>query len=216
MERWPARLVLSCIVVLGCSYAWIHIRHVAATPASEQVTNPEPTYTEAEEANKIVTVTGPMADYLQRQKASDIVTVEPVSQRSIAFDHVGNSPVGTSDAFLHKTFPVANVVDVPFEIPPHAANPQLRGTYHSFVTDTHDVGSAADVEFLLLNEKQYSDFLSGRPGEAVFSGADAPDQEVNTAMPPTFDKPAKYYLIFRNNSHTSGNKVVQADFRVNF
>jgi hypothetical protein len=216
MERWSARLTLSCILVLGCSYGWVHLRHIATTPTTEQAANPGPTYTEAEEATKMVTVTGPMADFLQRQKSSDIVTIEPTSRRSTTVDHVGNSPVGTSDAFLHKTFPVANVVDVPFEIPPHAANPQLRGTYHSFVTDTHDVGSPADVEFLLLNEKQYFDFLSGRPGEAVFSAADAPDQEVNTSMSPTFGKPAKYYLIFRNNSRPGGKKVVQADFRVDF
>ena len=216
MERWSARLVLSCILVLGCSYVWVHFRRVAVAPPTEQAANPEPTYTEAEEAGKMVTVSGPMADYLQRQKASDIVTIEPISRRSTVLDHVGNSPVGTSDAFLHKTFPVVNVVDVPFEIPPHAANPQLRGTYHSFLTDTHDVSSPADVECMLLNEKQYSDFLSGRPGEAVFSAADTPDQEVNTSISPTFDKPAKYYLIFRNNSRPGGNKVVQADFRVDF
>jgi hypothetical protein len=216
MERWAARLVLSFILVLGCSYAWIHFRHLATVSMAEQPASTEPSYSEAEDANKMVTVAGPMADYLQRQKASGIVTVEPISRRSIAFDHVGSSPVGTSDPFLHKTFAVANVVDVPFEIPPHAANPQLRGTYHSFVTDTHDVGSPADVEFLLLNEKQYFDFLSGRPGEAVFSAADAPDQEVNTSMSPTFGKPAKYYLIFRNNSRPGGKKVVQADFRVDF
>ncbi len=41
-------------------------------------------------------------------------------------------------------------------------------------------------------------------------------QEVNTYLPPTFAQPARYYLVFRNNSRANGKKLVQADFRVDF
>ena len=53
-------------------------------------------------------------------------------------------------------------------------------------------------------------------GEAVFSSEAGPNQEVNTALPPTLDEPATYYLVFRNNARSIEKKVVQADFRIDF
>lgn len=214
-------LMVSCALVLVGSYAWTNRHHVAAViavPAAEQAPATEATYAEVREAQKSVTLAGPMADYLSRQESSKVETLPPVSRKASASDHVGGSPVGTSNAILHQTFKVAGIVNLPFEVPAHAANPQLRGTYQSFVkhAGTQSSDTAADVEFLLLNEQQYADFLNGRSGEAVFSAEDAHNQEVNTGLPPTLDQPAKYYLIFRNNSHDAGKKVVQADFRIDF
>ncbi len=95
--------------------------------------------------------------------------------------------MGTSRELLHKTFAVANIVDLPFDVPAHAANPQIRGTYRSYMkqegASTSD--DAADVEFLLMDERQFADFLGGRPGEAIFSAEGAHDQELNTRLPPT-------------------------------
>ena len=86
-------------------------------------------------------------------------------------------------------FGVAKVVKLSFEVPANASNPQLKGTYRSFVKQggTLSSGTDADVEFLVLNQKQYDDFLNGRPGEAVFSAEDSHEQEVNTSLPPTLD-----------------------------
>jgi hypothetical protein len=39
---------------------------------------------------------------------------------------------------------------------------------------------------------------------------------VNTVPPPTLDEPATYYLVFRNNARSTEQKVVQADFRIDF
>ena len=214
-------LMVSCALVLVGSYAWIN-RHqagaVIAVPTAEQAPATEAPYAEVREAQKSVTLAGPMADYMSRQEPSKVETLPPISRKASASDHVGGSPVGTSNTILHQTFKVAGIVNLPFEIPAHAANPQLRGTYRSFVKQagTQSSDTAADVEFLLLNEQQYAEFLNGRSGEAVFSAEDAHNQEVNTGLPPTLDQPAKYYLIFRNNSHDAGKKVVQADFRIDF
>jgi hypothetical protein len=35
-------------------------------------------------------------------------------------------------------------------------------------------------------------------------------------LPATLDRPAQYYLVFRNSTRAAGKKVVQADFRVDF
>jgi hypothetical protein len=186
-------------------------------------------YAEAREAQQIVGVSGPLADYMSRQKPAQVETVQlvqsaqPISHKAAAPGQTGESPVGTSNAILHQTFAVAGIVNLPFEVPAHASNPQLRGTYRSFLkqrgvkqagVQASDAG--ADVEFLVLTERQYADFLNGRQGEAVFSVEDAHDQEVNAGLPPTFDEAAKYYLVFRNNSHDAAKRVVQADFRIDF
>jgi hypothetical protein len=224
------------VLALAGSYTWSHrdrIAEAVAAPATPQ-TQGETSYKEVREAQQIVGVTGPLADYVMRQKPAQVETLKPiqltrpaqpaspVSQTPGAFDRAGESPVGTSNAILHQTFKVAGIVNLPFEVPAHAANPQLRGTYRSFLkaggkqTEAEASGATADVEFLVLNAQQYSDFLNGHGGEAILSVEDTHNQEVNTGLPPTLGQPAKYYLVFRNNSRTAAKTVVEADFRIDF
>jgi hypothetical protein len=221
MKQWFGWLVTSLVVVLVASYAWTHRRHIAVPETDSAQSQTQATYEEAQEAQKMVTITGPMADYVTRQQESTEeaqAQMKATSQTLTTVEQVGDSPVGTSKPILHKTFRVAGVADLPFEIPAHASTPQLHGTYRSFLEQagTQSSDSGAEVEFLLMNEKQFADLLSGRPGEATFSAEDAHAQEVNFSIPPTFGQPAKYYLIFRNNSAGKEKMYVQADFRVDF
>jgi hypothetical protein len=244
MKRFLGWLLASFILVLASSYAWTLRRHVvevvaargdSAAPVQVQTL---PNYAEVRQAQEMVTVTGPMADYMLRQKSSHVETLPPVSHRATTSnpvsrspvgtsslqpisgratpsDHVGESPVGASSAVLHKTFAVTDIVSLPIEVPAHASNPRLRGTYRAFLKRHGTLSTdTADVEFFLLNEKQYADFLSGHSGEAMFS-ADAA-QEVAAGLPPTLGEPAKYHLVFRNNSGDAGKKIVQADFQIDF
>ncbi len=221
MKQWLGWLVTTVVLVLVASYAWTHRRHIAVPETDSAQLQTQATYEEAQEAQKAVTITGPMADYVARQQGSAAETpaqTKTASQTLTTVEQVGDSPVGTSKPILHKTFRVAGVVDLPFEIPAHASTPQLHGTYRSFLEQAgaQSGDSGAEVEFLLMNEKQFADLLSGRPGEATFSAEDAHSQEVNFSIPPTFGQPAKYYLIFRNNSAGKEKMYVQADFRVDF
>jgi len=239
MNRLLGWMVTTFILILISSYMWTHREHVAeavavpAAPAVTQGTPTDQTYDEVREAQHAVTLAGPLANYMARQKPSDIETLEPIKppqpaqptpaagpalHRTGAPPRVIDSPVGTSRDLVHQMFGVAKVVQLAFEVPANASNPQLRGTYRSFVKQggTLASGTDADVEFLVLNEKQYDDFINGRAGEAVFSADDSHEQEVNTALPPTLDNPANYYLIFRNNSHAAGKRMVQADFHIDF
>ncbi|MFY9680626.1 MAG: hypothetical protein WA424_00335 [Candidatus Sulfotelmatobacter sp.] len=133
-------------------------------------------------------------------------------------DHVAPSPVGTSTAIVHKTFAVTSTVKFPFEVPPHAASPQLHGTYHSYAKNSgaQSGDEDGDVDLLLINEQQYADFLNGNPADAVYSVDSSHDQDVSLGLPATLDQPVRYYLVFRNGSSKAGKKVVQADFRVDF
>jgi hypothetical protein len=224
MKRLLSWLVTGFVLIWMSSYAWTHWYHIAnavAIPAPAEG-DTEKTYEEVREDQRAVGIAGPLANYMARQEQPKVETLQPVSHNATAFDHVGGSVVGTSSAILHQTFAVVGIVNVPFEVPAHAASPQLRGTYRSFVkpaggkpgeTESSD---AANVEFLVLNEAQYAEFLNGRDSEAIFSADDAHDQEVNAGLPLTVNQSAKYYLVFRNSSPKAGNKVVQADFRIDF
>ena len=223
MKRLLGWLLACFILVWACSYAWRLRHHAVAVvaargdsvaPVSEQ---PLPTYAEVRQAQEMVKVTGPMADYVLDEKSSP-VTVPPVSREAAAptaADRVGDSPVGTSNTVLHRSFVVAGMVNWPFEVPAHAANPQLRGTYRAFLKVGNALSpDAADVELLVLNERQYGDLVAGHPGDAIFSASSA--EEVAAGLPPTLDQPANYHLVFRNNSGKAAKKVVRADLWIDF
>lgn len=230
MRTLFSSLVVVFVLVLAASFAWTHMRQVslvapAAVSAKDQST--PPTYAEAEEAKKLVTLSGPLADYMAHQDGSSpqspqagsqVETLEKAPARRVASDHVGGSVVGNSVRILNRSFRVRSTVQLAFEVPAHAATPRLRGSYESFVkqADHEESDTDAEVEFLVLNEQQFADFLKQRAGEATFSAEDAHAQEVNTSLPPTLNQPEKYHLIFRNNSRGPEKKFVQADFRMEF
>lgn len=227
MRRLLGLLTGTCVFVLMGSFAWTHrpqvqIPAAALAPAAAQPGETHTEYSEETAAREMVTLTGPLADYMLHQgqpKAETARAGSRFSSQSSApneQDRVGDSPVGTSAAILHKTFSLAKAANLPFELPPHAASAKLRGTYRSYLPAGAKSEDEADVEFLLLNQQQYSDLLNQRPVDAMFSAEGSHDQEVNFSMPPTLDKPVKYYLVFRNAANTPGRVAVQADFRVDF
>ncbi len=142
----------------------------------------------------------------------------PVEEEELPMDRVAPSPVGTSQVVLHKTFAVRTSVNFPFEIPAHAAMPHLHGNYKSFTKELgiHSNDDSANVDFLILNEDQYADFIHGHSGEAVFSTDASHDQDVSVILPASQDQPRKYYLIFRSSPGGEARKLVQADFAIDF
>jgi hypothetical protein len=108
------------------------------------------------------------------------------------------------------------IADLPFQIPPHAATPELHGSFRSFLAaSAKPTGDTdADVEFHLLSDQEYSNFLSRKPSEALFSADATHDEGVNASLPPTFNDPVTYHMVFVNESRKK--KVVQADFRLDF
>jgi hypothetical protein len=218
-------LVTAIVVLFGGIYAWNQMRRAPlVAPAQPQVAE-NPAYAEAQEAQKTVAFTGPLADYMSRQQGSapakeaqQVETLQVVPVKPSESDHVGGSVVGTSMPILQTTFRVRGAVQVPFEVPAHAASPRLQGSYRSFRkqagTENDDTG--AGIAFLVLNDQQFNDFLNGRAGEAAFSADDARQQEVNTGLPPTMNQAQKYHLLFLNNSKGKEKQFVEADFRMEF
>jgi hypothetical protein len=220
MKTWLQWLALACVLVMAGAYVWNNRHHVAsavAVPATKPAEQPEPAYAEAREAQQMVTVTGPLANYMAGQTPPSVETLKPVLYKPSAADRVGLSPVGTTWELLGKTFVVSGIVDVPFELPMHAATPQLHGSFRSFPqpSDPPSTSAEGNIDFMVLNERQYLDLMRGRYDEAVFTAEQTHAQEINTSLPPTLDRPADYHLVFRNNG-ASGKKVVQASFQIDF
>jgi hypothetical protein len=217
--------VTAIVVLFGGIYAWNQMRRVPlVAPAQPQVAE-NPIYAQAQEAQKTVALSGPLADYVSRQQGSpqgkeakQVETLQVVPVKPSGTDHVGGSAVGTSMPILHTTFRVRGAVQVPFEVPAHAANPRLKGSYQPFLkvagAENDDLG--AEIALLVLNEQQFDDFLNGGAGEAAFSADDARQQEIDTGLPPTMNQAQKYHLVFLNNSKGKEKKFVQADFRMEF
>jgi hypothetical protein len=133
-------------------------------------------------------------------------------------DRVGDSPTGTSQDVLHKTFTLKTTNVFSFEIPAHAAMPHLRGDFKSYVTRVGIQSNehSADIDFMIFSEQQYAQFAAGSAGEAVFSNEPSHDQTVDVNLPPSFNEGAKYYLVFRNTPGGDSRKTVQTDLRVDF
>ncbi len=242
MFRGLVWLAAGCVLAMAALYTWAHRSQLAesvAVPktavateksdsaADESAGNAESP--EEKEAKSLVTVAGPLAQYISGGNSEDSETKEssgssenrcssPSCKPGEMDRVIGESPVGTSTPILRKTFEVAGLVSVPFEVPAHSANPQLHGKYRSFLPKGLVAvdETSADVEFLLLNQEQYETLMDGKESDVVFSAADSHDQEVTTNLGPTFAEPVRYYLVFRNSSRANGKKLVKANFRVDF
>lgn len=209
------------LIVLGV-FTWTHLRQTAdsaeihTAPIIEKAKQAETTYSGAPDADQAVTMVGPLATYMSKQGPVSVEKVQAIEYKPTTSDRVGGSVVGTSMPILHDKFHVSVIVDLPFRVPPHAATPQLHGTFRSFVpASAKPTGDTdADVEFHLLNEQEYSNFLGGKPSEALFSADATHDEEVNASLPPTLNQPVKYHMVFVNDSRK--RKVVEADFRLDF
>ena len=150
------------------------------------------------------------ANACEKQKPSPV-------EETPTLDHVNPSPVGTSQTILEKTFTLKSSATFHFEIPAHAVKPHLHGIFESYLRELHGASDeTANVNFLILNTDQYSDFTGNRPSEALFTAEASHNQSVNVDLPASMDQPVQYYLIFLNPTAKGPSKVVQADFHVDF
>ncbi len=141
----------------------------------------------------------------------------PPAKTIIPTDRVAPSPVGTTQNVLTKTFNLKTTAAFPFEIPAHAAQPHLHGVFQSFAGRAHGASDdTANIDFLILNEKQHAEVVSNHPSEALMSVENSHSQAINFDFPPSMNNPVKYYLVFRNTDDNKSTKVVEANFRLDF
>jgi hypothetical protein len=212
-------LLVAFVFIMGGLYGYRHMQQVPLVAPAVPPNSSEnhASYAEAKQAAQAVKMVGPLAQYMANQEgptAAAAKDVETVTWIPTASDHVGGSVVGSTAPILRKSFTVRSAVQIAFEVPAHASTPRLRGTFESSATPGG--GADAPVEVLVLSDQQYSEFVSQRAGDAAFQAEDAPAADINAQLPPTFSQPARYHLIFRNNSRAERKKFVKADFRMEF
>jgi hypothetical protein len=211
-------LLVAFVFIMGGLYSYRRMQQVplVAPAVPPQSSEKNTTYAEAKQAAQAVKMVGPLAEYMATQEGSTPAAkeVETVTWIPTASDHVGGSVGGSTVPILRKSFTVRSAVQIAFQVPAHAASPRLRGTFQSSAIP--GAGSDAPVEVLVLSEDEYSEFVNRRAGDAIFIAEDAPAADINARLPPTINQPARYHLIFRNNSRSEGKKFVKADFRLEF
>lgn len=215
MKKAFSWLVFALVAVYGSAYLF---HHFPLTTHAQSQEPSQPATLQPADGSKVVTYAGPLADYVQNENSAK--TNPPASGlgKPDPSDLIVDSPAGTGGVVLHKTFSVATTARFLFEIPAHATNPQLRGTYKSFLSQGGDASadSDANVEFLLMNQQQCTDFLRGRRADVVYFVESSHSQQVDIELAPTYDKAAPYCLVFRNRTQGTPKKVVQADFSVDY
>jgi len=210
-------LVIAFVFIMGGLYAYRRMQQVPlVAPAVPPKSSEKTSYAEAKQAAQAVKFVGPLAEYMANQEKPTPAAeeVETVTWTPTASDHVGGSVVGSTAPILRKSFTVRSAVQIAFQVPAHAASPRLRGTFQSSAISA--AGADAPVEVLVLSDDQYSEFVNRRAGHAIFMADDAPAADINARLPPTLNQPARYHLIFRNNSPAQGKRFVKADFRMEF
>jgi hypothetical protein len=169
-------------------------------------------------APPMTTVVGPLVSWLGKDQSQQPRLEHFAPRKPHPSDHIAGSPVGSANTILHRTFTLSTLIKVPFTIPAHAATPHLHGTFRSFVQQAgaQSGDDSANVDFLVLNQQQYTELANGHPSETLFSADATHDQEVNLGLPVSEAEPQKYYLLFRNSSREEGKKIVEANFTVDF
>jgi hypothetical protein len=128
------------------------------------------------------------------------------------------APTAASSLIVRKTFPVTHTIEFAFDVPPHTVMPHFHGTFQSFTRDSgassHD--NTANVDLLLMNEEQYSDFAAGRESDVLLVADSSNYSDLTFDLPPSVDRPAHYHLVFRNTPGAAAKKIVHADFSVDF
>ena len=121
--------------------------------------------------------------------------------------------------FLHKAFSVKNHTEFAFVVPPRQEGTRLRGDFRSF-TKLGDPDSAsgktADIDLMLLNEREFTEFLHGQPQSVTYELDSAHSQLVDWRVPTTYAEPQTYHLVFSNSGSETKIKFVEADFTVSF
>jgi hypothetical protein len=128
-----------------------------------------------------------------------------------------NPPSEKSNNFLHTVFSVSKYAQYSFEVPAHHGHARLHGEFRSFTKrdqpeSTSD--SASNVDVMLLNEQEFNEYQHGEMQSAVYELDPAHNQTVDWGVPPTYEEPQRYHLVFSNSDTRTGIKYVRADFTV--
>jgi hypothetical protein len=222
MKRWSAPLIIvSVLLFCSCSKKQSSEanRPTVDQPQEVQPEEPEIKAATPEDPGPMGTVVVPLDVLKKRAKASQTESAAAFSREPLPVDHPVNIEPGKPKHLLHNVFSVNNHTQFAFVVPPHQGSTRLHGTFRSF-TKRSDPDSTsdgtADVDLMLLNEKEFSQFLHGQPQSVTYELDPSHNQLVDWHVPTTYVEPETYHLVFSNSAGGIKVKFVEADFTVSF
>jgi hypothetical protein len=193
----------------------------AADASSSEAQAPDPNdVTNLRPAAQVVSVFGnlisPAHAPAAQANAAPIPQASP-RQPSAAIDHVRN-PLKDPTARVHQRFAVETYRGFLFIVPPHTIHPQLHGTFRSSIVGNGAVltGRGANIQVLLLNQQEFSNFAQGHESAATFTNDPSDGGRIDWSLASPMFEAEKYYLIFRNSPNASSTKIIDADFTLAF
>jgi hypothetical protein len=120
---------------------------------------------------------------------------------------------------VQKAFSVQKYESFELTIPAHCLHPRLHGNFKSFhygEQGNRASDEAANVDVLLLDEQQFKDFANGPLDQTTRSAQNTHEQQIDWALPSSFDTEHKFYLVFNNATGKPKTKIVDADLTLSF
>jgi hypothetical protein len=139
---------------------------------------------------------------------------------SFAVDHVAHGPRIPPRTIAQGDFAVGRPQRFSFIVPPHVLTPRLRGEFSTFARGRDGArlsDSTGGIDFMLLNEFQYQDFVRGSStAQAMYAYNSSHQQALSLALPATLGDPVHYYVIMRKAGEEKAPVWVRADLVVDF
>ena len=112
------------------------------------------------------------------------------------------------DTIISDSFVVPARNFKPFEIAvaPGMSNPRLEGTFTAS-------GANHDIEVLLLDEQQFSNWLNRHEFRSVYASGRVTADKLRIDLP---EDPGKYFVIFSNRFSILSSKGVVADLKLRY
>jgi len=141
---------------------------------------------------------------------------QPQPEEPASVDRVSQTPHAPPKLVVHGTFTLGKPKSFAFEVPPHVLRPRVTGEFSSSTQATGADSSAADVEFMIMTDAQYDDFIHGRSVQSFEAVEPTHNRAVSIALPLTQDDPVRYYVIFRRAGEGKNLIAVKAELQVEF
>jgi hypothetical protein len=221
MKRSSTWLLVIVLVTLGCSKKQsTQASSNAGRPQEAKAEEPEIKAATAEDPGPMATVVRPLA--ILKGQAKGLPTTPETEEgpaELLAVDHPVYLKSEEPRNFLHKVFSVNKYAEFAFVVPPHQGHARVHGDFQSFTKrDAPDStsGKAADVDLMLLNDQEFNEFRHGQMQSATQELDASHNQMVDWSVPPSYDDPQQYHLVFSNTDDGTGTKFVKADFTVSY
>jgi len=211
--------IISADIFLSTPRVPAKLQHVAP-PSAEPPKQVEIKAATPEDPGPIGTVVSPLKTLsgTQSNTQAQAGSQEPAAvSAETGTDHVEGTALPVPEHFLHRQFTVTDRSDFVFTVPAQVVNPHLRGNFRAFTKATAQAitSEPADVDVMLMNERQFQEFVLGRSADAAFELDASSSRTLNYAIPATLGRAQRYHLVFLG-SRRAGATVVDADFTVTF